>query len=481
MRSRRASAKLLAASLVAAAVVLAVPDQMRSVATPMVVGLLIAVGFFAVLSARSKIVPIAEIGTTFVAAVVVYLVVPLLMYLVLGGTYTVVNDNRLLQLQPSPTEVGRAGWLYVAFLASFATVYVMTRGRAEPPRTGVGLLSRNRLAIMVALYLVFSLLSFMLVPRLTSESYAGGYAAVAALPLATRQFMKLWQGWSVLLTLGVRVWLFQDFKRRKWIIAAWILYDLLTAATGLGSRTGLAISVVSSVFLYHLLVRPIRLRTALAGALVCLVGFLAFGIARAYTGGGGFAAVGQWNLGGVGGEFESLFGNVIDLQHRLASGEVGPLPPAFHFADIVAPFPSQILPFQKYDPAAWYVGTFFPLQAESGAGLAFGAIAQGVLGFGWIELLIRGCVLGYAFARFHRYFSRRADRFWVAVMYVWLTVWCYQSFRDQSFILLTYILQWFVPLVLVVEGGVRILRGSSARDPASAFSAVAQEGSQGSG
>ena len=470
MRFRRASAKLLAASFIAAAGVLAVPDEMRPVALPMAVGALIAVGFFTILSARSKTAPIAEIGTTFVAAVTVYLVVPLAVYMALGGTYTIVNDNRLLQIQPSPSEVAGVGWLYVAFLGSFAAVYLLVRGRAEPSRIGVRVVSRDRLAIMAALYLVFSLLTFMIVAPLASDSYEGGYAAVAALPLAMRQFMKLWEGWSILLTMGLRIWLFQDFARRKWIIAAWLLYDLILAASSLGSRTGAAISLVSSVLLYHLLVRPVRVRTALAGAFVGLAGFLALGVARAY---GGVGALGQGSSGIAGGEFESLFGNVIDLQHRLASGEVGSLPLGFHLADILAPFPSQILPFEKYDPSVWYMNTFFPEAAERGGGLAFGVIAQSVVGLGWIELVLRGVVLGYAFATLHRYFSRHSGRFWALVMYVWMTMWCYQSFRNQSFILLTYILQWFLPLVLVVEVGVRILRDGGARSLASTHPVIA--------
>ena len=470
-RARGGPAKLVAALLVALAAVLAVPTELRPVAMPVVAGVLIAVGFLLALSQRSVTTPMTEIGTAFVAVVTIYLVVPLGIYVALGGTYTIVNDNRLVQLQPSPAEVAGVGWLYVAFLGAFAAVYLLVRGRAEPPRTNLGVVSRQRLAVMLALYLVFVLLLSIVQGPLASDSYEGGAAAVAALPLVIRQFLKLWEGWSVLLTLALRVWLFQDFARRKWIIAAWVAFDVGMLAFALGSRTMVAISLVSSVILYHLLVKPVPLRTALAGALAGLVGFLLLGVARAFGGFGGIGAVGQWSSG-VGGEFESLFGNVIDLQHRLVSGEVGVLPFGFHFADILAPFPSQIIPFQKYDPAVWYANTFFPEAAERGAGFAFGVIAQGVVGLGWLELVIRGAVLGYAFASLHRYFSRHADKFWVVVLYVWMTVWCYQSFRNQSFILLTFIVQWFLPLVLVVEVGVKILRTSGTSGAASPHAAV---------
>ncbi len=460
---RRAAPKLLTVGLLAVLGAIAIPDEPRVVALPMLAAIVISVGFFIVLSHRSAYAPLAEIGVTFVAAVTVYLLVPLAVYLALGGTYTILNDNRLLQLQPSASEVASAGWLYVAFLASFAVVYLAVRGRAEPPRSGGGTISRDRLKLMIGIYLLFSLLTVLIVAPIRSETYEGGIAAVNALPLVMRQFMKLWEGWSILLTLGLRVWLFQDFERRKWIIAAWIGYELLLVLSKLGSRTALAISLVSSFMLYHLLVRPIRVRTAILGATAGLTGFLALGVVRAYQ---GFGTAGQWSSGNAGGEFEVLFGNVVDIKQRLLSGEIRPLPIGFHLADLLAPFPSQILPFEKFDPAVWYIQSFYPEAAERGAGLAFGVIPQSLVGFGWIELMVRGAILGYAFASLHRYFSRHADRFWAMVLYVWITVWCYQSFRNQSFILVMYIVQWFLPLVLVVEGGIRVLRQEGTPSPA---------------
>jgi hypothetical protein len=475
--SRRASAgpAVLATFLIAVVILAGAPDNMRVVLAPMIAGVVIAIGFFSYLSARSAVAPIAEIGVTFVAAVTVYLAVPLAVYLALGQVYTPLNDNRLYQIQPDAAEVAGVGWLYVAFLGSFAAVYLLVRGRAEPVRGRPASVGGERVAFMVSLFFVFSLLFFVFVAPHSSQGYAGGYAAVAALPLAIRQFLKLWEGWSVIITLAVRVWLFQDFSRKKWIIAAWLLYDVLVVALSLGSRTAAAISLVSSVMLYHLYVRPVRVRTAVAGVFLGLTGFLALGLVRAYGGFGGFGG-GQLGVGNAGGEFEVLFGNVIDIQHRIASGEISSLPWSLHLADILAPFPSQVLPFQKYDPAAWYVNTFYPEAAESGAGLAFGVIAQGAIGLRWIELVIRGALLGYAFGALHRYFSRNSNRFWVVVLYLWLTVWCYQSFRNQSFILLTYILQWFITLVLVVEGGIRVLRGGGISRAAPASNAPISAG-----
>jgi hypothetical protein len=65
---------------------LAAPVEMHRMVQPLAVGILIAAGFFIILSARSEIVPIVEIGTIFVAVVTVYFVVPLAVYLALDGT-----------------------------------------------------------------------------------------------------------------------------------------------------------------------------------------------------------------------------------------------------------------------------------------------------------------------------------------------------------------------------------------------------------
>lgn len=435
------------------------PPEERGVAAPLVLAIVIALTFTSVLFARSATAPIAELGLWFVAAVTVYTVLPLGVYLLLGQQYTPLNDGRLFALQATPAQVSGAAWLYVAFLAPFCLAYLAVRREAKLQQPIVALPARHLVGVMVGVWIGFTALTWMVsLGAQTTGDYASGYAAYNALPLGVRQAIKLWQGWSILLTLAIRVSLFSDFSRYRWIIASWVAYDVMVTLSVLGSRTYLILSLASCFLLYHLMVRPIRVRTAVVMASTGLFGFLALGVLRTFQGLG--TAV-QFAPGSSGGEFEALFANVVDLRQRLTTGERLAIPFEMHFADLAAMFPSQLVPFEKFDPGVWYVTTFFPSAAEQGFAFAFGVVAQGVLGLGWIELVLRGAAVGVGFAVVHRYLCRQSHRFWVVVFYVWLTMWAYQSFRNQSFILIGYIVQQFVPLVLLVEGFRLVLIGAS--------------------
>ena len=458
MTPRTALPVVVASWLVALVAVFLFPADLRDVAIPLCTGIATAVSFIAILVARSVVLPMGEIGAWFVGAVVVYLVLPLVVYVVLGGQYTPLNDARLFALQPTARDVASAAWLYVAFLISFCGAYLLVRANSEPARTQPTAGGRQLTAVMVGVWVTFTLVALAVVPRISSETYAGQYAALAALPLGIRQAIKLWQGWSIILALAIRVRLFRDFANKKWIIAAWLLYDVLTTLAALGSRTNLVLSLGSCFVLYHLFVRPIRFKYAMAFGVTGLAGFLALGLLREARGVGAAVTMAP---GGIGGEFEALFANVVDLRQRFATGEMQVIPIGFHFSDFAAIFPSQIFPFQKVDLAVWYETTFYPVAAEQGFASAFGVIAQGVIGLGAFELVIRGVALGVGFAMIHRYFSRHSHRFWIVVFYVWMTMWSYQSFRNTSFIMLSYVIQQFIPLVLLIEGLRRLLGASS--------------------
>ena len=146
----------------------------------------------------------------------------------------------------------------------------------------------------------------------------------------------------------------------------------------------------------------------------------------------------------------------------MQSGEIKEVPIGFHFTDLVAVIPSQLLPFQKVDLADWYVSKFYPEAKESGQGLAFGVIAQSIIGWTWLELAIRGVILGFVFAKLHSFYRRHGSRLWVTIFYVWLTVYAYQSFRATSFTLWPLFLQWFVPTVIVIESARTVLRVAGA-------------------
>ena len=87
----------------------------------------------------------------------------------------------------------------------------------------------------------------------------------------------------------------------------------------------------------------------------------------------------------------------------------------------------------------------------------FGVIAQAIVGFGWAELIVRGTVLGVLLSLLHRAYLLRADSFWWSVFYASVCVWSYYTFRASTFYFLYFVLYHFVPTILAMKIGNRII------------------------
>jgi hypothetical protein len=187
---------------------------------------------------------------------------------------------------------------------------------------------------------------------------------------------------------------------------------------------------------------------------VGLIGFTALGVLRnALLPSGGFWS----NPFAFASEFEILMGNAIDLAQKQLTGALGILPDGFFWADLTGLVPQQFFPFQKVDPADWYVHTFYPVYAAQGGGLAFGTIAEAVLSGGWVSAAARGAALGFCFAKIHRFYVNHSGRYWVLAAYVWLATLSYQAFRNRTFVLLLLFVYRFLPVMITVKVLVTVL------------------------
>ena len=103
--------------------------------------------------------------------------------------------------------------------------------------------------------------------------------------------------------------------------------------------------------------------------------------------------------------------------------------------------------------------TTFPEQAEKGMGLAFGAVSEAVIGWGWPETRRARRSAGRSVALLRRKIeSRRGSSFWWFVFGVWLSVMIYHSVRNTTFSFLATGLYGFVPVVIVVKGAASAVR-----------------------
>jgi hypothetical protein len=403
-----------------------------------------------------------EIGVVYVAVVWLYTVFPLVGFLVNGLRQTPTNDMRLYLLRPSAVELGSIGWYHVAHLGAFVAAYLLWRGRATV--RDIGFRGPDRATVTAAMLVYLAIVTYVLFLHLyfdlSARTYLESYLVYRRLPLVHAQLINHLTsvgGARFILELVLLAALFANYRRWRLAIAGWLVVMASLAFARLGNRTELVLFVGAVVMMYHYGVRRLRLWNIVACGVVGLSVFLLLGVLRQVEA-TGIDTTGINLIFGYASEFENNFANAYDLGRLQALGLTRDLPAAFYLADLLAFVPQQLLPVEKISPAVWYVTRFYPIYAASGGGMAFGSIAESVLGGGWLDAVGRGGALGLMLALVFRWHTRAGRRLWPFILYMWLTLLVYNSFRGTTFMLLGLFVYRFVPVWLGVTVVASMLR-----------------------
>jgi len=403
---------------------------------------------------RRGVVPLFEIGLVYTSLVTVYGTYPLVRFILIGPWQIALTDSRLAAPTPTVEEIAGVAWVYASHLLAFVVTYMVARGRLALARAPIRPPGNAAFTAAVVIYLVIQ--GFWIFLGLfydtSASTYQETYLVSSRLPLVLAQLMNHLNGIKYPLSLVILAWLYTRHPMSRRIIVGWILTLALLSVVRLGSRTELALLVMSAAMMYHLLVRPISFRAGALGAVTGLFLFLMFGLVRASW---PLPPDASFNPMLYASEFDVLFATVIDLARASAHNTLGAVPPALYFVDLVALVPQQLVPFEKVEAATWYVSTFHPEYAAQGGGFAFGTMAEAVLTGGIASSVARGAALGLCFAGVHRFYTAHSDRFWVLVFYVWATTLSYQAFRGTTFLLLVLFVYRFLPTVI----GVNLISG----------------------
>lgn len=82
--------------------------------------------------------------------------------------------------------------------------------------------------------------------------------------------------------------------------------------------------------------------------------------------------------------------------------------------------------------------------------MAFGAIAESTIGFGWPEALVRGALLGWLYASIANRCLNGKLTVVRAFVYVWFVVMSYQAIRDTTFSTIPRFLMQVLPLLVLL-------------------------------
>jgi hypothetical protein len=466
VRRRGAERWLLSGLVLSTASVLLIftlREDLRDVGVPLMVLLNIAMWFLLVLSRRDSAPPLFEIGPICLGFTLLYAAYPLAGYLLAGGAWSTLTDNRLQRWTPDARELGAFAWRYVVYVGAFAAAYLLVR---RPCRRSVERVRplRGAETFVIAWLAAAALTYFAGLWVLFGISYNPSYEDVRLgviglpkdLPLLLQQVSHNLRGMLMLLKLcGIAI-LLQYWRSplAKSALVLWLSGEVLATAVRMGARTDTVFLLLATMLLYHRLVRPLTFRIAAAAGSLLLVSALAYGVARDFRHSGGPDSTGAyWTTAN---EFQVLMGTAFDLHKRQETGALDPVPWQVHLNEPLMLIPSQLLPFPKIDPSEWYLRQVGLDPAQ--IGLMFGVMSQAVVGSDWIELLLRGLVLGALFAGLHAVYLRRSHSFWWTIFYLYLCLWSYYTMRASTFYFVYFVLYRFLPTLIAIIAGTAIVR-----------------------
>lgn len=458
-------------SIVTSAALLAmmVPEE-RYVAMPGVACIILVLWLWMTLWDRDGELPFFDAGMLCALATLIYTVYPLMNYWVDGLQFGVLSDNRMRSYNPEPIEIGVFHLRHLLYLSCFVVAYALFRGRSAMESGNTSVPSQSARHVIV---LAFLLLTgyFVFLQMLTGVNYNTSYetgtfsenvAALVNLPLLLLQVSdKLWPI-LFMFKLALLYIVVSRCRRRRWLVIlfVWIAAEILQALFIKGSRTGLVLFLLASALLYHRMIKPLSMKILITSGASLFIFFIFLGLYRLYIDLTSLQADLPQTAASIfsgSNEFQALLGTAYDVLQKKEEG--AHLPWYLYINDFskILP-PQQLVPFEKVSASEWYLREVG--MSGTGFGFMWGVISQSIIGLDWIELALRGIILGYILALIHRWYLKHQFGFMETIVYMYLCLKVYYTFRDTTFSLLANFIWEIVPFYIVVRFGAAILSSS---------------------
>lgn len=321
---------------------------------------------------RDRQFPLFDLGAVCMMATAIYVLLPLLGFLLSEMNYTPFSAIQLYALQPNSEEIGNFAWFYVVYFGSFAVTYFLVR--EGTPARKLGFHCPDPFTIISFLILVgfISVILFLfemhygvkLNPTYDS-SLLDNYFAYLSLPLLQRQIIHHLQSILFLLKMGLMTMLVSHWNDKRWryLLLVWLFTIAASYLLNMGARTEAVLFFGAFLLTYHQMVKPLNVSLLAFGGMIFLMIFLLIGMMR----GGSSVGENLLNLNEIisedsptlfsfANEFQVLFGGTFDLFQMKTNGVISDVPWQVRLHEILLLIPQQILPFEKIDPQSWYLG-----------------------------------------------------------------------------------------------------------------------------
>lgn len=372
----------------------------------------------------------------FLAVVVLYSIIPLGTLEAMNFRLASLQDNRLNHIVLDDAIISTTVLNANGILIGFGTAYLMFRLPRMPETPAVSVKVTRALWILLVVALLVRL--GMTFASAGAQDYGDEYLLIQSLPLLVIQILNICSSLLYVTIFGLFFTYMAQGKLKAVLFL--LVLSLSVFAFSTQARTPLMLVVIAVVVCWdHLYSRLSPVHIALALLLV-VVGFLARGASRA--GDSTIAAAFAQS------EFMAVFVTSLDVRQIYLTGSSADTGLTLLLADLARLIPQQIAPFQKIDPASWYLTTYYPQYAASGGGFAFGMLAEAALSGGFWMAILRGFTLASVICLALSTIIRRQS-FFAYITYIWLLACIYQSFRDTTFTLFGRFTFQLLPAILL--------------------------------
>ena len=450
-------------AVLASAALLASETDDKYVLAPFVAVCLIVYVILSEVRVQDGRVSAHDVGVACVVASGLYAGMPLLAFRLTGMIWGPLTDTRLRVLAPTPEAWGTFGWGAVIYLSALGTAYVWFRRTSVRIRDHVSSPDSSHAAAVVCCFILLrailagveSITHVVLSPSYVD--YADAIARRTQLPYWSQQVVNVVVNVASTLRFFVIGVAYSRWRSRsvRMVFYAWVAGEVVAAAARMGARGNAVLLLLGATVLYDRMIRPMPVRRLALFGCVILLGFTLAGMMRSSDGDVGLYLTSSDAFWSGVSEFPAIAVTAFDLAVRKQANVLGQVPWQAQFGEFFAIIPSQLLPFQKIDLSLWYVDV---IGNNGTTGYMFGVIAQSVIGWGWPELFVRGVFLGWALGLFHRAYLRRQTDFTWTMLYTFVTVWSFYTYRSNTLSPLVMIVYWFVPATLMVKAAAPVFR-----------------------
>ena len=377
----------------------------------------------------------ADLSLVFISINFIYIIYPLLSFCLSGFIWTDISDARLRAYDLTSQELADFSLFHLCYFSGLViySLFIMNRLSLsiKPTRS-----KSVDLLVLTLIFLISQFISFLRIfPALESVYFY-------------KQLNNAFSMIGYLSSLGIIIFCTIRWKLIFWrfLIYLFIFYHFTLVLLGLSGRTYFYMILLGFLIIYNRNIKIFPISQVLLLVFILFTLLLILGYVRTNQ----LSYFGEYNFFSGSNEFTTILGTAYDLYHRLyIEGDLIDIPIYVRYNDFFLLIPSQFLDSYKWSTSDWYLEIIG--LTGTGVGMMFGIIAQGIIGHGYIELLILGLLVGVLITSLAYFFNKHNEKLVMSIGFVFIATKSYYIYRAGFGYIIYFLIYNFVPFLLLFQ------------------------------